>query len=58
MTAIQLPFWSLVTFGAYLLARLGYGVMTFNDVPKAHEELMGQIQHARTELRAMGVDVD
>jgi dolichyl-phosphate mannosyltransferase polypeptide 3 len=47
-----------VSFGAYLLFRLGYGVLTFNDVPEAHKELMGQIEHARKELRAMGVDVD
>ncbi|KAF7195460.1 Dolichol-phosphate mannosyltransferase subunit 3 [Pseudocercospora fuligena] len=53
-----LPFWTLITFGAYLLAKLGYGVLTFNDVPEAHEELMGQIDQARKELRAKGVTVD
>jgi len=53
-----LPFWSLVSFGAFLLARLGYGVMTINDVPEAHAELMAQIQQARTELKAKGVTVD
>jgi dolichol-phosphate mannosyltransferase subunit 3 len=47
-----------VSFGAYLLFRLGYGVLTFNDVPEAHKELLGQIEQARKELRAMGVDVD
>ncbi|KUI55689.1 hypothetical protein VP1G_10726 [Cytospora mali] len=26
-----LPFWALVSFGAYLLVRLGWGVLTFND---------------------------
>ena len=55
---LQLPFWTLITFGAYLLAKLGYGVLTFNDVPEAHEELMGQIDQARKELRAKGVTVD
>lgn len=53
----QLPFWALVSFGAYLLFKLGWGVFTFNDVPEAHKELMSQIQQARTELRAKGVDV-
>jgi dolichol-phosphate mannosyltransferase subunit 3 len=54
---LQLPFWALVSFGAYLLFKLGLGVFTFNDVPDAHKELMAQISEARTELRAKGVDV-
>ncbi|KAF1987357.1 dolichol phosphate mannosyltransferas-like protein subunit 3 [Aulographum hederae CBS 113979] len=53
-----LPFWAIVSFGAYLLFKLGYGVFTFNDVPEAHKELMEQISRARTELKAKGVDVD
>ncbi|SPO07489.1 probable dolichyl-phosphate mannosyltransferase polypeptide 3 [Cephalotrichum gorgonifer] len=53
-----LPFWVLVTFGAYLLFKLGYGVMTFNDVPKAHEELMAEIELAKKDLRARGVSID
>jgi len=57
LTTPQLPFWALVSFGAYLLFKLGWGVFTFNDVPEAHKELMVQIQQARTELRAQGVDV-
>lgn len=57
LTANQLPFWVLVSFGAYLLFKLGWGVFTFNDVPEAHKELMDQIKQARTELRAKGVDV-
>jgi dolichyl-phosphate mannosyltransferase polypeptide 3 len=32
--------------------------MTFNDVPDAHKELMGEIEQAKTELRAKGVTVD
>ncbi|EOD46950.1 hypothetical protein GTA08_BOTSDO05632 [Neofusicoccum parvum] len=53
-----LPFWALVSFGAYLLFKLGWGVFTFNDVPQAHKELMAEIDQARTELRTKGVDVD
>ncbi|CAD6441638.1 1c7e0839-c480-4708-a60b-5aa423355df0 [Sclerotinia trifoliorum] len=53
-----LPFWVLVSFGAYLLGKLGYGVFTFNDVPKAHAELMEEIELARKDLRTKGVDVD
>ncbi|KAF9740014.1 hypothetical protein PMIN06_003435 [Paraphaeosphaeria minitans] len=52
-----LPFWALVSFGAYLLFKLGWGVFTFNDVPEAHKELISQIAEARAELSAKGVDV-
>lgn len=54
----QLPFWVLVSFGAYLLFKLGWGVFTFNDVPEAHKELMAQIETAKKELRGKGVEVD
>ena len=53
----QIPFWALISFGAYLLFKLGWGVFTFNDVPEAHAELMTQIKEARAELRTKGVDV-
>ncbi|TQN67010.1 Dolichol-phosphate mannosyltransferase subunit 3 [Colletotrichum shisoi] len=53
-----LPFWVLISFGSYLLARLGYNVMTFNDVPEAHKELMAEIDEAVVDLRNLGVDVD
>ncbi|KFH44954.1 Dolichol-phosphate mannosyltransferase subunit-like protein [Hapsidospora chrysogenum ATCC 11550] len=53
-----LPFWALVSFGALLLFRLGWGILTFNDVPEAHKELMQEIDLARADLRNMGVDVD
>ncbi|WDK22572.1 dolichol-phosphate mannosyltransferase subunit 3 [Colletotrichum graminicola] len=55
---LQLPFWALISFGSYLLARLGYNVMTFNDVPEAHKELMAEIDEAVVDLRKLGVDVD
>jgi len=53
-----LPFWLLISFGAYLLFRLGWGVLTFNDVPEAHKEIMTEIELAKTDLRTLGVDVD
>ncbi|KAK6840474.1 Dolichyl-phosphate-mannosyl transferase [Apiospora arundinis] len=53
-----LPFWALVSFGAYLLFRLGWNVMTFNDVPEAHKELMAEIDLAKADLRGLGVDAD
>nr|OQO20744.1 hypothetical protein B0A51_11492 [Rachicladosporium sp. CCFEE 5018] len=53
-----LPLWAIVTLGAYLLFKLGYGVFSFNDVPEAHRELMKQIAQAKTDLRRRGVTVD
>ncbi|KAK3050135.1 hypothetical protein LTR09_008524 [Extremus antarcticus] len=52
-----LPFWALVSFGAFLLGKLGYGVLTFNNVPDAYDELMGQIKEAKADLRKKGVEV-
>ncbi|CAJ2504746.1 Uu.00g121400.m01.CDS01 [Anthostomella pinea] len=54
----SLPLWALVSFGAFLLFRLGWNVMTFHDVPEAHKELMTEIDLAKAELRGLGVDVD
>jgi dolichyl-phosphate mannosyltransferase polypeptide 3 len=56
-TVSLLPSKLIVSFGAYLLFKLGWGVFTFNDVPEAHAELMTQIKEARAELRTKGVDV-
>jgi dolichyl-phosphate mannosyltransferase polypeptide 3 len=57
LTHQQVPFWALVSFGAYLLFKLGWGVFTFNDVPDAYKELQAQILEARTDLKSKGVDV-
>lgn len=54
----QLPFYAVMSFGAYLLGRLGLAILTFNDVPEAHAELQKQIEQAKTELRAQNIDVD
>ncbi|EXJ84646.1 hypothetical protein A1O3_05316 [Capronia epimyces CBS 606.96] len=45
-----LPFWALITLGAYLLGRLGLGVLRFNDTEDAYKELMGQIDVAKKNL--------
>jgi dolichyl-phosphate mannosyltransferase polypeptide 3 len=45
-------------FPAYLLFRLGWGVLTFKDVPEAHESLQAEIENAKKELRAKKVDID
>lgn len=36
----MLPFWAIVSFGAYLLASLGWGVLTFKDTEGAYKELV------------------
>ncbi|MCJ1281235.1 hypothetical protein MMC26_000553 [Xylographa opegraphella] len=54
----QLPFWALVSFGSYLLFKLGLGVFTFKDVPEAYRELMREIEVARKDLKSKGIDVD
>lgn len=54
----KLPFWVLVSFGSYLLFKLGWGVLTFNDVPDAHKELLREIDLARVDLKSKGIDVD
>jgi len=53
-----LPLWAIVSFGAYLLFKLGWGVFTFNDVPEAYDSLMKEIDTARADLRKKGVSVD
>ncbi|KAK0644205.1 dolichol-phosphate mannosyltransferase subunit 3 [Cercophora newfieldiana] len=53
-----LPFWFLVSFGAWLLFRLGWGMFTFRDTPDAYAELMDEIKLAKADLRSKGVDVD
>ncbi|KAJ9652819.1 hypothetical protein H2198_007949 [Neophaeococcomyces mojaviensis] len=45
-----LPFWALITLAAYLLGRLGWGVLMFNDTEDAYVELMGQIDKAKKDL--------
>ncbi|KAI6250201.1 hypothetical protein HI914_02123 [Erysiphe necator] len=53
-----LPLWALVSLGSYLLAKLGYSLLTFNDVPSAHKELLSEIEIARKELKTLGVEID
>jgi len=53
-----IPFWAVVSFGAYLLFKLGWGVFTFNDTPAAYAELMKEIDEARADLKTKGVSVD
>ncbi|KAF9581533.1 hypothetical protein BGW38_001415 [Lunasporangiospora selenospora] len=52
-----LPWWALVTFGAYSLGNIGYHVMTFRDCPEAYDELQVQISQAQSDLRSKGISI-
>ncbi|EIW75564.1 dolichol-phosphate mannosyltransferase subunit 3 [Coniophora puteana RWD-64-598 SS2] len=52
------PWWALVSFGAYSLWSMGWGLWTFRDCPEAYTELIQQISEAKNDLRAKGVTVD
>ncbi|EXJ55593.1 hypothetical protein A1O7_08521 [Cladophialophora yegresii CBS 114405] len=45
-----LPIWAIVSLGAYLLGRLGLGVIRFNDTEEAYKELTAQLGAARKSL--------
>ncbi|ETI21152.1 hypothetical protein G647_07496 [Cladophialophora carrionii CBS 160.54] len=45
-----LPLWAIVSLGAYLLGRLGLGVIRFNDTEEAYKELTAQLGAARKSL--------
>ncbi|QKX54909.1 uncharacterized protein TRUGW13939_01999 [Talaromyces rugulosus] len=53
-----LPFYALIVLACFLGARLGYMILTFNDVPEEHESLKKEIEQAKAELRKLNVDVD
>ena len=55
---LQLPWWFLVSFGAYSLSSLGLGLLRFNDCPEEYESLLKEITMAKNELRDQGVTVD
>lgn len=38
--------------------KLGWGVFTFNDVPEAYNELMGEIDMAKKDLKRQGISID
>ncbi|KAI5450444.1 hypothetical protein NCC49_003067 [Naganishia albida] len=53
-----IPWWLLVSFGAYSLGSLGLGLLKFRDCPEAYEELLVEISQAKNQLRDQGVSVD
>jgi dolichyl-phosphate mannosyltransferase polypeptide 3 len=48
----------LVSFGAYALATLGWGVYTFKDKKLKYEELLVQIDEAKAFYEKKGVSLD
>lgn len=53
-----LPFWAVISLAAYLLGRLGLGVLRFNDTKEAYDELQVQLNKARKDLDARKVRWD
>lgn len=53
-----LPFWGLVTFGAYALGTLGWGVYTFKDKEDKYKELLIQIDEAKAFYKEKGIKLD
>ncbi|KOS15947.1 hypothetical protein Malapachy_3317 [Malassezia pachydermatis] len=53
-----LPWWALISIGAYLMYQVGWGLYNFNDTPKAYDELLMDIKNAKDYLRDRGVTVD
>ncbi|CAN3374938.1 hypothetical protein DIURU_003679 [Diutina rugosa] len=53
-----LPWWGLVTFGAYALSWLGIGILTFKDKKQKHDELLQQIDEARAFYKSKGINLD
>jgi len=53
-----LPWWLLVSFGAYSLWSIGWGLLTLRECPEAYEELIEEIAEAKNDLRTKGVTVD
>ncbi|KAF8549549.1 dolichol-phosphate mannosyltransferase subunit 3 [Imleria badia] len=53
-----IPWWLLVSFGAYSLASLGLGLFTFQDCPDAYHDLLKEINDAKNDLREKGVTMD
>ncbi|ODV81747.1 dolichol-phosphate mannosyltransferase subunit 3 [Suhomyces tanzawaensis NRRL Y-17324] len=53
-----LPWWGLVTFGAYALGTLGWGIITFKDKEDKYKELLVQIDEAKEFYKAKGIKLD
>ena len=49
-----MPFYVLVSFGAYSLCTIGWNLYTVRDCPEAHVELEMEIKKAKKELSQKG----
>ncbi|KAH7101107.1 dolichol-phosphate mannosyltransferase subunit 3 [Auriculariales sp. MPI-PUGE-AT-0066] len=55
---VVLPWWTLVAFGSYSLWTLGWGMLSFRECPDAFHELTQEVDAAKQDLAAKGVNVD
>lgn len=53
-----LPIYLVVLFGLVSAAIVLYRVATFNDCPEAYQELRGQIDQAKSDLKKKGIKFD
>lgn len=53
-----LPWWALVSFGAYALGTLGWGVLTFKDKEDKYRELLVQIDEAKEFYKSKGITIE
>ena len=54
----KLPFWGLVTFGAYALISIGMSLMALSNCDKAAAELTEEIKEAKKDLKSKGFKFD
>lgn len=50
LTTWKIPWWLLVSFGAYSLGSLGWGLFTFRDCPEAYQELLAVSRSPHSEI--------
>jgi len=56
---IEASVWySLICFGCYALATIGWGLLTFGDCPGASKELEKHVEDAKKELKTRGCKFD
>jgi Dolichol-phosphate mannosyltransferase subunit 3 (DPM3) len=58
LAIFALPAVALSAYGAFALALLAHGVLTFRSVPEEAAALRAEVQEAHTYLRRQGVHLD
>eukprot|EP00741_Cyanophora_paradoxa_P022518 tig00021464_g21744.t1 len=56
--ARMMPLYALVSFGAYSLASIAWGLISFREYPEEAEELKRDVQRAKADLRRKSLVLD